>query len=202
MQKNFVTKDSGKGREKFESGAVRDVREGKGRYDLVSPLALRRLAQLYERGANKYSERNWEKGMQFSRVLDSMKRHAEQYQEGDRSEDHLAAVAWNAFVLIHYEEMIERGLLPEDLDDLPDYINDGPEESSEVDVQVERLKAFLLHTSEGQTFCRNTMAQALKERMGVTFEEFESATDELEADTVGKCPACGGPVLRIPVQDE
>lgn len=49
----FAMKDSGK-REDFGTGAVRDSREGKGRYDLISPIALKRLAVVYEKGANKY----------------------------------------------------------------------------------------------------------------------------------------------------
>ena len=38
MADKFVVKDSGK-RESFSTGAVRDIRAGKGRYDLVSPVA-------------------------------------------------------------------------------------------------------------------------------------------------------------------
>ncbi|KKK94181.1 hypothetical protein LCGC14_2685460, partial [marine sediment metagenome] len=37
-------KDSGK-RQEFETGSVRDTQEGKGRYDLVSPIFVRRLAE-------------------------------------------------------------------------------------------------------------------------------------------------------------
>jgi hypothetical protein len=43
------------------------------------------------------------------------------YQQGKRDEDHLAAIMFNAMALIHYEEMIERGLLPADLNDMPNY---------------------------------------------------------------------------------
>lgn len=53
METDFLVKDSGR-REEFTGGAVRDVREGKGRYDLISPIAMRRLALVYEKGANKY----------------------------------------------------------------------------------------------------------------------------------------------------
>lgn len=42
---------------------------------MVSPFAMRRLAQHYENGAQKYADRNWEKGMPFSRYVDSAKRH-------------------------------------------------------------------------------------------------------------------------------
>jgi hypothetical protein len=113
--------DSGQ-RESFVSGAVRDIREGKGRYDLISPIALKRLAQHYERGAKKYSERNWEKGMPLTRILDSAERHLNQFKEGDRSEDHLAAVAWNIFAVIHIEEMVRRNQLPKEFNDLPNFL--------------------------------------------------------------------------------
>ena len=57
--------------------AVREPSEGKGRYDLLSPFATRRLAKWYELGAQKYAPRNWERGMPFSRYIDSAKRHIE-----------------------------------------------------------------------------------------------------------------------------
>ena len=114
MSEPAITKDSGQ-REAFDSGAVRDVRTDKGRYDLVSPYALKRLAQLYERGSQKYVDRNWEKGMPSTRVFDSMIRHAFAWLAGENDEDHLAAVAWNAFALMHYE-----ATHPE-VDDRPNY---------------------------------------------------------------------------------
>lgn len=118
MADEFEMHDSGK-RESFETGAVRDIRTGKGRYDLIPGKPLHRLAVLYEKGAEKYADRNWEKGMQFSRTLDSLQRHANSYKMGMRDEDHLAAIAWNAFALMFYEEQIKRGKLPSELDDLP-----------------------------------------------------------------------------------
>lgn len=108
--KHFVTKDSG-AREEFATGSRRDTRAGKGRYDLMSPGVLRRDAGLLERGAMKYGERNWEKGQPESRFADSMIRHALQYLAGDRSEDHLAAVRWNAGAIMHFEELERSDLL-------------------------------------------------------------------------------------------
>jgi len=99
----FFTKDSGK-REKFGSGAVRDTHEDKSRFDLIPPLALKRVADLYTRGAIKYDERNWEKGIPISRCYASLMRHVFQYGMGDIEEDHLAAVAWNALAIMHFEE--------------------------------------------------------------------------------------------------
>lgn len=113
-------KDSGV-REEFQTGSRRDTRQGKGRYDLISPVALRRLAQHYENGAVKYGDRNWERGQPLSRYLDSAIRHLQSFLEGHRDEDHLAAAAWNIFSIIHTDEMIRRALLPAELHDLPDF---------------------------------------------------------------------------------
>lgn len=117
-QNNFTTKDSGQ-RETFTTGSVRDLRVGKGRYDLLPPRALRRLAQLYERGAIKYGDRNWEKGQPLSRMLDSAIRHLFQFLEGKTDEDHGIAVAWNILGIIEIQELIKEGLLDEALNDLP-----------------------------------------------------------------------------------
>lgn len=99
----FITKDSGK-RQEFDSGMVRDTQEGKPRFDLIPTQPLRRLADLYARGAIKYAEDNWQKGQPFSRAYASLFRHMIAWREGDVSEDHLAAVAWNAFTIMWYED--------------------------------------------------------------------------------------------------
>jgi len=113
-------KDSGK-RQEFATGSKRDTSEGKGRYDLITPLGLARLAKHYENGSRKYGDRNWELGQPICRYLDSAIRHIYKHLEGDRSEDHLAAGAWNLLGAIHTEEMIERGLLSKELDNRPNY---------------------------------------------------------------------------------
>jgi len=113
--------DSGK-RQTFGKGrAMRDTAEGKPRPDLISPFAEERQGHWLRMGAEKYAERNWEAGMPFSRCVASLKRHVMKYQQGMQDEDHLAAIMFNAMALIHYEEMIERGLLPPGLNDMPIY---------------------------------------------------------------------------------
>ncbi len=119
MTEEFTTKDSGQRRE-FSTGSRRDVATGKGRFDLLPSLCIRRMAGLYERGAVKYGDDNWKKGQPLSSTVNSMLRHAFQYVEGDRSEDHLAAVAWNAFTLMWTEAKLEEGMLPKELGDLLD----------------------------------------------------------------------------------
>ena len=112
--------DSGE-RQEFTTGAIRDTAEDKPRPSLISPFLIERLGMWCALGAKKYSDRNWEKGMPFSRVMDSLERHIMKYKMGLQDEDHLAAIAWNAMALIHYEEMIKRGILSEELNDMPDY---------------------------------------------------------------------------------
>ena len=118
---DYITKDSGI-TQKFSTGAHRDTQKGKGRYDLIPPTALKRLAGVYERGAEKYGDRNWEKGMPIGRFLDSAIRHLYNYLEGKRDEDHLGQAMWNVAGAIHIEEMIKRGLLSQVLDDMMDYV--------------------------------------------------------------------------------
>lgn len=104
-KKAFTTKDSGK-RQSFPSGMVRDVQDDKPRFDLIPTEGLRRLAELYTRGAVKYGDDNWRKGQPLSRAYASLFRHLIQWREGDRAEDHMAAVAWNAMAIMFYEEQM------------------------------------------------------------------------------------------------
>jgi hypothetical protein len=120
VRMDYVTKDSG-ARESFESGAVRDTRADKGRYDLISWLALHRIAGVYERGALKYEDRNWEAGMPIGRCIDSALRHIGQYMLSELDEDHLGQAAWNLIAALHFDEGILRGFYPEELDDRPQY---------------------------------------------------------------------------------
>lgn len=99
----FETKDSGS-RQEFPTGMVRDVQHGKPRYDLIPVGPLTRVAHLYARGAEKYDEWNWTKGQPYSRAYASLLRHVMAWRSGDRDEDHLAAVIFNAMALMYYED--------------------------------------------------------------------------------------------------
>ena len=96
-------KDSGNRRE-FDTGAVRDMSEGKGRCDLLPACALLRLAKHYEAGAQKYESRNWERGIRISVMIDSGLRHILKYLDGQTDEDHLVAAAWNLMGAMWMEE--------------------------------------------------------------------------------------------------
>ena len=111
-------KDSGK-RQEFVTGSVRDTNIGKGRFDLIPPYALLRLAQHYENGAIKYGSRNWELGQPLSRYIDSAMRHLIKVLMGVDDEDHLSAACWNILAIIETQKRIEIGILPKELNDLP-----------------------------------------------------------------------------------
>ena len=117
LDKEAKIKDSGD-RTEFSTGAVRDMHEGKGRYDLLPWVALQEIAKHMENGATKYGDRNWELGQPLSRYLDSAIRHAYAFLGGSREEDHMGAVAWNAMAYIETENRIEKGILPAELDDI------------------------------------------------------------------------------------
>lgn len=112
-------KDSGK-RQEFSTGSVRDTNTGKGRFDLIAPYAMLRIAQHYENGSSKYGPRNWELGQPLSRYLDSAERHITKIKMGLEDEDHLAACCWNIMAIIETQLRIKLGILPEELNDLPD----------------------------------------------------------------------------------
>ena len=95
--------DSGE-RAEFQTGAVRDMHEGKGRFDLLPMCVLMRLAKHYEKGALKYEERNWEKGIDAHSFADSAFRHLVKYMDGWDDEDHLIAAIWNLCGLAWTEE--------------------------------------------------------------------------------------------------
>lgn len=96
--------DSGN-RTQFQTGAVRDMHQGKGRCDLLPPNALLRLARHFETGALKYGDRNWELGIPCHSFADSGMRHLLKYMAGNTDEDHLIAAIWNLMCLAETEEL-------------------------------------------------------------------------------------------------
>lgn len=118
FESGFTIKDSGK-RQEFETGARRDVQDGKGRFDLLDFYALQRLAIHLEKGAAKYGEHNWRKGIPLSRFLSSGARHLHQLIDGQTDEDHAAAVLFNLCGFIWTQREVREGRLPASLNDLP-----------------------------------------------------------------------------------
>lgn len=117
MENPSLINDGGTRMSYGDGKAVREPSTGKGRFDLVTPFGWMRLAKWYELGAHKYSDRNWEKGMPFSRYIDSALRHIVKYIMGMTDEDHLSAAVWNLLCIIHHEELGQT-----ELDDMPHYL--------------------------------------------------------------------------------
>lgn len=111
----FEMKD-GKERQTYDTGAMREPQDEKSRPDLISPFALIRVGEVMRKGAVKYADRNWEKGIPFSRFYASATRHLLQYGMGKKDEDHLAQCIFNLQAIIHFQELERK-----DLDDMPKY---------------------------------------------------------------------------------
>lgn len=91
------------------------------RYELISGRALKDLAEVYTKGAEKYTLRdiegkvlesganNWKKGMSWMDTIASVQRHIEAWKLGedidpDLKTKHLANAAWGLFTLLDFEK--------------------------------------------------------------------------------------------------
>lgn len=105
----FETKDSG-ARVEYESGMIRDAVAGKPRYDLIPLELLKRLAELYARGAEKYGDSNWQLASspeELQRFKGSAFRHFVQWLAGETDEDHGIAAVWNIFAAIWVDAKLD-----------------------------------------------------------------------------------------------
>ena len=104
-----MIKDSGNRRE-FNTGAVRDMADGKGRFDLCPWSAFIEISKHCENGAKKYGEHNVDKGIPTNSLCDSAARHLAKYLAGHTDEDHLLAAAWNLLwaieMRVNHPEMV------------------------------------------------------------------------------------------------
>lgn len=89
-----MIKDSGE-RTEFSTGAVRDMKRGVGRMDLLPWYGIMEVSKHCEEGAEKYGEHNVDKGIPLHSLCDSAARHLAKFIAGETDEDHLRAAAWN-----------------------------------------------------------------------------------------------------------
>lgn len=88
--------------------------EGKLRYDLVNTFAHEKMVEILTFGATKYKPRNWEKGMKWSKVISSLKRHlaaieACEDHDVESGKLHAAHLACNAHFLTAYYDIFPQG---------------------------------------------------------------------------------------------
>lgn len=111
----FEVRDSGQ-RKVFESGMVRDSgKEGKTDYTLVfdGPM-FKRWAEHLTKGAVKYEKRNWMKAKgqeELDHALESLGHHFIQYLDGDKDEDHAAAIFFNINLIEYIKDRMKEELV-------------------------------------------------------------------------------------------
>lgn len=79
----------------------------RARFDLIPVDAIWQVAEMYGKGAEKYDERNWERGYDWSLSFAALQRHAHQFWSGEDLDEetqmnHMASVAWHALALLHF----------------------------------------------------------------------------------------------------
>lgn len=116
-------KDSGQ-RTEYANGFVRDMHEGKGRFDLMPWYAIWELAKHCEAGAKKYGERNIDLGCPQHSLIDSAIRHLAKYLMGWDDEDHLRAALWNIAWAVQQDV-----IMPE-MQDIPARMNKKTQEKT------------------------------------------------------------------------
>ena len=90
-----------------QTGAEKGVKLA--RYDLIPTEPLRILAEHYGRGAQKYAERNWELGLDWSKLYAAAQRHLNQFWAGEDIDPetqtpHVISAAWMCFALCQMME--------------------------------------------------------------------------------------------------
>ncbi len=88
--------------------------QGKLRYDLVPAYAMEQVAKVFTKGAEKYEDHNWRKGMSWSTVIASMKRHIAAIEAGEDYDKelkvyHSACIAVNSLFLTEYYKIYPQG---------------------------------------------------------------------------------------------
>ena len=79
------------------------------RFGLIPGEALWKVAELYGKGAEKYDDRNWERGYDWSLSFDALQRHAWQFWNGEDNDPesgmpHMASVVFHALALLTFAE--------------------------------------------------------------------------------------------------
>lgn len=99
---------------KKEKGTGIRHNQGKLKYHLIPPNAMKKIAEVFTMGSSKYGDRNWENGMKWSNVYASLTRHLQEFLAGNDYDSesgllHMAHVAVNAIFLLEYYDIYPWG---------------------------------------------------------------------------------------------
>ena len=94
-----MTKSKTNGGTKYDTGKLR--------FDLVPSEALEAVVEVWTYGANKYADRDWEKGLAWGRIFAALMRHMWAFWRGESLDEesglpHLAHAAWCTLALLQY----------------------------------------------------------------------------------------------------
>ena len=88
----------------FDTGAKRDSNSDKPFVHNLQGYTRLRFGYLTNLGARSYGDGNFLKGIPSPVALESLDRHLAKYMDGDRAEDHLAAIIFNAQLVMLNEQ--------------------------------------------------------------------------------------------------
>lgn len=94
------------------------------RFDLLPWDQLWKVAELYAYGANKYEDRNWERGYAFSLSIAALMRHMAKFVQGEDDDPesgcpHMASVVFHALALMRFVDATNLDHSLAELDDRP-----------------------------------------------------------------------------------
>lgn len=92
----------------FDSGSVRDSDEGKPMVNSIPAYVRLRYGEHMSKNAQKYAKNNWVLGQPDDVILDSLHRHLAQWENDERSEDHLSALFFAVIMLMQNENRNEK----------------------------------------------------------------------------------------------
>lgn len=177
-----MIKDSGE-RTEFSTGAVRDMKRGVGRMDLLPWYGIMEVSKHCEEGAEKYGEHNVDKGIPLHSLCDSAARHLAKFIAGETDEDHLRAAAWNLLWALN-----QRKTHPE-LDDLYSHKESTVDEAREEALHPLTRDEILQRCKEAQDVYVVSKSEMF--RSGWHYLQFANPEDKSDPLRVFMCPLEG-----------
>lgn len=98
----------------MERGTGKRFNNGKTMHHLTPAFAQDEYAKVLTVGAEKYGEHNWQKGMSWSKVISSLKRHLNAFESGEDYDPetgclHTAHIMCNAAFITEYYKIFPEG---------------------------------------------------------------------------------------------
>ena len=159
--------------------------QGKIRHDLLPPHSINQLSQVLTFGAEKYGDRNWQKGMKWSKCIAALKRHLNAFEKGEDFDPetglpHTAHLMCNAVFLNEYLQFHPTGddrLLP--------YMRPRIRIGLDIDeVLADFLKTYCEHFDEDYSKCTSwNFDHLMKERLESLADDEEFWVDKMHVKT-------------------